>query len=132
MDEPIELTELQLAVMRVLWERGEATVAEVHQELQDERGLAPTTVATLLSRLEKRGVVTHRTEGRQYVYRATVTEGAVQQSMLEELSERLFGGDVTAMVSRLLGTARVDQDELARIRALVRAREREMGGRDHE
>jgi BlaI family penicillinase repressor len=130
MDEPIELTELQLAVMRVLWERGEATVAEVHQELQEERGLAPTTVATLLSRLERREVAARRTEGRQYVYWAKVSEAAVQRSMLREMSERLFGGDVTAMVSQLLGNARVDPEELARIRAMVNAKERELEGQD--
>lgn len=130
MDEPSELTELQLAIMRVLWARGEATVADVHQALLEERGLAQTTVATLLSRLEKKGAVTHRTEGRQYVYRACVSEGTVKRSMLGELRERLFGGDTAAMVSHLLGTAEVEPDELDRIRALVEAKERELGGSD--
>lgn len=126
MNGPIELTELQLSVMRVLWERGEATVAEVHQRLLKRRGLAPTTVATLLSRLETRGVVRHRTEGRQYVYRATVSEAAVQRSILGEMNERLFGGDVAAMVSQLLGSVSVDRDELERIRALLEKKEHEM------
>ena len=61
MAEPHQLTELQIAIMRILWERKEATVAEIHAALLDERGLAPTTVATLLSRLEKRGAVKHLT-----------------------------------------------------------------------
>lgn len=126
MNEPMELTELQLAIMRLLWERGEATVADVHQELREERGLAQTTVATLLSRLEKKGAVSHRTEGRQYVYRAEVTEGAVRRSMLGELRERLFGGNVAEMVSHLLGSSQVDPEELRRIKALIAQRERDL------
>ena len=130
MQERVELTELQLALMRVLWERGEATVAEVHEALLEERGLAPTTVATLLGRLEKRGVVERRPEGRQYVYRAGVSEEEAQRSMLEELNERLFRGDAAALVSQLLGSTEVEPEELARIRRLVEAKEREMEAGD--
>ena len=126
MGESYELTSLQVALMRVLWERGEATVAEVQEGLREERELAQTTVATLLSRLEKKGVVAHRTEGRQYVYRATVAEAEVRRSMLEELTERLFGGDVPALVGHLLGARAVEADELARIKELIREKEREM------
>jgi predicted transcriptional regulator len=68
------LTPPQLQILRVLWERAEATVVEIHQALRAERPLAATTIATLLSRLEKRGLVAYRTEGRQYVYRAVLQE----------------------------------------------------------
>ena len=71
MTRSIQLGDLQLAIMRELWRAGEATVATVHAALQDERGLALTTIATMLSKMEKKGVVEHRSEGRQYVYRAT-------------------------------------------------------------
>ena len=126
MSDANELTDLQLAVMRVLWDRGEATVTDVQQALQPDRDLAQTTVATLLSRLEKKGTVTHRTEGRQYVYRALVSEGTVRRSMVAELNERLFGGDVAAMVSHLLGAAEIDPAELDRIKAFIEAKEREL------
>ncbi len=68
------LTAPQLALLRVLWERSEATVAEMQRALHAERPLAATTIATLLSRLEKRGIVAYRIEGRQYVYRAVLNE----------------------------------------------------------
>src|SRR5690606_22644338 len=97
-----DLTELQIAIMRLLWSRREATVAEVWEALYPERGLAQTTIATLLTRLERRGVVARRVDQRQYVYRPLVTESEVQQSMVGELTERLFSGDVTALVSHLL------------------------------
>lgn len=127
------LTELQLALLRVLWERGEATVAEVQEALAPERSLAPTTVATLLSRMEKKGLLDHRTEGRQYVYRAVASEAEVRRSMVDEfsgLAEDLFRGDVAALVSHLLTARDVAPDDLARVKALIEARERELEGRD--
>jgi len=73
------LGDLQLAIMRILWQRREATVAEVHRALFDERRLAPTTIATMLVKLEKKGVVTHRLEGRRYVYRPSVEEAEIRR-----------------------------------------------------
>ena len=113
------LTELQLAVMRVLWERGEANVAEIWEALRPERGLAQTTVATLLSRLEKRGVVSHRREARQFVYRATVSEPQVRRVMVRELTARLFAGDVTALVSHLLSGREVSAGDLEKVKAMI-------------
>ena len=85
---PPRLTAPQLEILRVLWERSEATVVEIHRALQAERPLAATTIATLLSRLEKRGLVAYRTEGRQYVYRAVLQERDAQQHALVEVSAR--------------------------------------------
>lgn len=130
MDESYDLTELQIAVMEVLWSKGEGTVAEVHQALLAERGLAPTTVATLLSRLEKRGVINHRMEGRQYIYRPTVSKSAVRQSMVGGLVDRLFGGDITALVSHLLGASQVDPADLARVKQLIEQKERAAESKD--
>jgi BlaI family transcriptional regulator, penicillinase repressor len=116
------LTDLQLAVMRVLWERGEANVAEIWEALRPERGLAQTTVATLLSRLDKRGVVSHRREARQFVYRAAVSEPQVRRVMVRELTARLFDGDVTALVSHLLSGREVSAGDLAKVKALIEER----------
>lgn len=113
------LGDLQLAIMHELWRRGEAPVAEVHTALEPERGLAPTTIATMLKKLEKKGVVTHRTEGRKFIYRPTVSEGEVQRSMVGELTERLFRGDPAALVSHLIAEHEIDPAELAELRALL-------------
>jgi predicted transcriptional regulator len=119
MPETHQLTELQIAIMRVLWERGQATVAEIQEALREERGLALTTVATLLSRLEKRGVVSHETRQRQFVYQARVTEAEVRHSMIHELTERLFDGDVAAMMSHLLTGRDISPGDLERIKAML-------------
>lgn len=114
-----QLTELQLAILRILWERGEATVQDIWEALHPERGLAQTTVATMLSRLERRGVVTRRAQARQYHYKAAVTEEEVQHSMVGELTERLFDGDVTALMQHLLSGSDVSPGDLAKIREMI-------------
>ena len=124
------LTELQLSLMKVLWERGEATVGEVQQALQAaSRPLAPTTIATVLSRLEKRGVVAYRTEGRQYVYRALLGEAEIRGSVLAEVTDRLFEGDVAMLVSQLLASRDLRRGDLERVKALIEKKERELGGK---
>ena len=86
------LTAPQLALLRVLWDRSEATVLEMQHALQPERPLAATTIATLLSRLEKRGIVAYRTEGRQYVYRAVLKEKDARQHALVEVTNGTVRG----------------------------------------
>ena len=119
MSERHQLTELQLAIMRVIWDKGEATVQDIWEALHSDRGLAQTTVATMLSRLERRGVVTRRAEARQYRYRAAVTEQEVQHSMVGELTERLFDGDITALMQHLLSGEDISPGDLAKIRDMI-------------
>ena len=118
------LGDLQHAIMRVLWDRGEATVAEVHKALLDQGQRALTTIATMLTKMEKKGVVTHRSEGRQYVYSPTVSEAEVTRTMVSDLLEKLFEGDATAMVGHLLQEQEIDQSELERLRNLIADRKR--------
>ena len=110
------LGKLQHAIMAVLWDRGEATTAEVHEALREERGLAPTTIATMLRKMEDKGVVAHRAEGRQFVYRPTVSEDLVRRSMVGELVERLFGGDPKALVAHLVSEHEIEPGELPDLR----------------
>jgi len=114
-----ELTELQLAILRLLWERGEATVADIWEALYAERGLAQTTIATLVTRLQRRGIVARRTRDRQFVYRATITEADVQHSMVSELTERLFAGDPAALVSHLISATDMSPGDLARVKRMI-------------
>lgn len=123
MNETHQLGNLQLAIMRVLWARGEATVAEVHDALRGERERALTTIATMLTKMERKGVVRHRSEGRQFVYLPTVSERDVRRSMVADLTERLFEGDVTALVSHLIAEQEIDPLELAELRRLIAERE---------
>ena len=115
----VHLTDLQLAIVRVLWDRGECTVATTQSALLPERPLAQTTVATILTRLEERGVVAHRPNGRQFVYRALVTEGDVRVSMVRELTAMLFGGSSAALISHVLHDRGVSEQEYGELRQIV-------------
>lgn len=131
MSETHQLTDLQIAIMRVLWEQGQGTVAEICEALRPNRGLALTTVATLLSRLEKRGVVTHESRARQFVYRPLVTEAEVRRSMLGELTEQLFDGDVAELMSHLLTDREVSPGDIARLKAMLETHAARKGGDGH-
>ncbi len=110
------LGDLQHAIMKVLWERGEATSAEVHAALRAERGLAFTTIATMLRKMEDKGVVAHRPDGRQFIYRPVVSEDQVRRSMVGELVARLFEGDPKALVAHLVSEHEIDAAELDHLR----------------
>ena len=117
--EPVALSDLQTDVMRVLWTSREATVAEVTQALQAKRGLAHTTVSTLLTRLQKRGVVDARRDGRQLIYRALVDEPQVRRSMVSGLVGSLFGGSPQALVAHLVREDAISAEDLAAIREML-------------
>lgn len=125
------LGDLQLAILRVLWKRGEATAAEVQQDLAAERELALSTISTMLKRLGEQGIVAHRAEGRQFVYRAKVGEMQVRATMVRDLVSRLFRGDSTALVNHLVEAGEVDSRELEELHERVRRVRRPRGGR-HE
>ncbi len=125
-----QLGDLQLAIMRVLWERTEATVSEVHEALLAERKLAPTTIATMLTKMERKGVVTHRSERRRFVYRAAIGEEDVHRTMVQSLVDNVFQGSRTALVHHLLNEGEIDGEEFDELRALIEERENERGGRD--
>jgi predicted transcriptional regulator len=115
---PLRLTE-QLAVMQVLWSRDEASVIDVQRAMMGRR-LALTTVATMLVRLEQRGLVSHRAEGRQYLYRSRVSPAEARETVTRELLRNLFDGDVAAFVSQLLDARELTREEVADLQRLVR------------
>lgn len=118
------LGDLQLRIMKVLWARQEAAVAEVHDDLAGERRLAYTTVATMLRKMEERGLVKHRVEGRSFLYRAALGEAAVSQGMAGHLLERLFEGSLADMVRHLLSTREVSREELSQLEQLIAERKK--------
>ena len=120
------LADLQLAIMHVLWERGEATVSDVQKALAPTRPLAYTTVGTMLSKMEVNGQVAHRVERRVNVYRANLPREAVSRSMVSDLAQRLCAGDITQLVCHLLDECDVSREELTSLKKLIRQKEQEL------
>ena len=119
------LGDLQLKIMKVLWERRAAGVAEVHQALGGDAGLAYTTVATMLRKMEGRGLVLHRSEGRRFLYRPAVSPDAVTRSMADDILERLFEGRLADLLSHLLSTREVSREELRELERLIAERKKQ-------
>ncbi len=127
------LGDLQYAIMRVLWDEGEATVSRVQERLSgsdEERDRALTTIATMLTKMEKKGVVAHKSVGRQFVYHASIEEKDVHRSMVADLTQRLFRGDFSALVSHLLTEQEIDKKEVERLKALIAARAKDSTAKD--
>jgi BlaI family penicillinase repressor len=113
------LGDLQLKILKVLWDKGEAGVGDVLGGLNGDSDLAYTTVATMLRKMEGRGLVSHRSEGRSFIYRARVASKDVSRSMTNHLVERLFEGSLVDAVNHLLTAREVSRDELAALERLI-------------
>jgi BlaI family transcriptional regulator, penicillinase repressor len=113
------LTDLQLQILGAVWDRGEATVAEVHGAIEAGPALARKTVGTMLLRLEQQGLLDHREEGREYVYRATVSREEVQRATVGNVLARLFRGDVTSLLSQALRADEVRPGDVDRVRDML-------------
>jgi predicted transcriptional regulator len=116
------LGDLQLRIMKILWLRTEATVTDVLGDLTGSSELAYTTVATMLRKMEAKGLVAHRIEGRSFIYRARVKEEEVTRTIADHFVERLFEGSLTEVVSHLLSTREVSKDELETLERLIAER----------
>ena len=115
------LTEAELRLMDVLWERGRATVAEVAEALPPELGLAYNTVLTTLRILESKGYLRHSKikDARAFVYRPVVGRQEAGRSALRYLVSRFFRNSAEALVVNLLGDEKLEERELERIRKLL-------------
>jgi predicted transcriptional regulator len=119
------LGDLQLRIMKALWEHKSASVADVHEALGAHGGLAYTTVATMLRKMEARGLVQHRLVDRRFIYRAAVGPEAVTTSMAGDILERLFEGSLADMLHHLLTTREVSPAELRELERLIKERKKQ-------
>jgi len=114
------LTDLQLAVMKALWQLQAGTVSEVTAALTEAGSeLAPTTVATLLQRLAKQGWVGRRKRGNLLVYRPLVDQKRAAQGVLQRVLSSFFGGSVSALTAQLLETEDLKREDIAALRKLL-------------
>jgi BlaI family transcriptional regulator, penicillinase repressor len=113
------LGSLQSEVMELVWTREEASVAQLVEAIGKRRSVAYTTVLSAVQKLEKKGWLKHRSEGRAYVYRAARQRTDVGRSKLRELLKTAFSGDPRLLLSSLISEARLSDAELAELRELI-------------
>lgn len=112
------LTEAELRLMEVLWQKRQATVADVTEALPPPP-LAYNSVLTTMRILEQKGYVRHHEEGRAYVYEPLVEREAAAKSAVGQLLKRFFGNKSAALALRLVEEERPSDEELRRLRALI-------------
>ena len=118
---PTKLGKVQLQIMQVLWEHGEATAREITDALNLSAPVAHSTTQTLLRKMEDKGAVAHESRDRVFVFRPLSRQSEVSESAARDLLTRVFGGSVYGLVSHLLKHETVSDDELTRLRALLDA-----------
>ena len=119
-------THAELAILRVLWQRGASTVREVHETLERGEETGYTTTLKLLQIMVEKGLARRTEEGRLHRYRAAVSESDTQRRMVADLIERAFGGSTAGLVMQALSSKRASPEELDRIRQMIdRARKEE-------
>ena len=117
-------TKRELAILRILWDLQEATVRQVYEEARKDHPIVQNTVQAFLRTMEQKGLVTHRSEGRAFIYRPVLPKDKAGRRLLSGLLDQVFDGAVDQLVQSALSLRRPSKSELDRLRALVREVER--------
>ncbi len=112
-------TQLELAILKILWEQGPLSVGPVRKALTPSRKLAYTSVITIMNIMVNKGYLTRRKDGARYVYRPRITEKATSRKMLRDLVDRVFDGSASAVMVNLLESTELDQAEIGRLQDLL-------------
>ena len=115
----ITLTKAELRLMKILWSRGESTVAEMAASTADDQPLAYTSVLTTVRILESKGYVSHRQEGRAFLYSPCIGELEASRSEVRHVLQRFFGNSRERLLLSLLGDDEISPDELRRLKEAI-------------
>jgi predicted transcriptional regulator len=113
------LTEHELEIMKVVWERKTATVRDVYEELRERRTVAYTTVMTMMNILESKGHLVKQPEGRAYVYAPAHTRTQVIAGMVQDFVDRVFDGAAQPLVLNLIRDKKLSREDLDEISRLI-------------
>ena len=117
--QPPRPTDAELAILRVLWERGPSTVRDVHDELNLHTATGYTTVLKLLQIMTEKGLVVRDETQRAHIYESRYSEQKTQRQLLSDLADRAFGGSAAKLVMQALSGRKANPDELNAIRTLL-------------
>ena len=113
------LTETELELMKILWRLGEGSVADVIEQLPQERDLAYTSVSTILRILEQKRVLKTRKEGRGHIYVPQIKKSEYEVKTVKHVVDRVFDGTPIALVRQLLDAVKLNENDLKELRRLI-------------
>ncbi len=117
-------TDQELEILKAIWQRGQATVREVHQDLSKNRKIAYTTVLTMMGILEQKGHLIKRAGERAYIYTPAQPQKNVVQRMVNEFVDRVFNGAAKPLLVQLVEDPAISPQDLKEIEAALKARRR--------
>jgi len=115
----ITLTQAELRLMKVLWGRGESAVADMVTATSDDGELAYTSVLTTIRILETKGYVSHRQEGRAFLYSACIGELEASRSEVRHMLQRFFGNSRERLLLSMLGDDEISPEELKKLKDTI-------------
>jgi BlaI family transcriptional regulator, penicillinase repressor len=113
-------TEVELELLRVLWDKGSASVRELHEVVSRHRALGYTSVLKTLQIMTEKGLVERTEAGKAHIYYAAASQEETQNQMLRDLSERLFSGSAAQLAMHALAMQPASEEELEEIRKIIR------------
>ena len=120
----LELTDHELQIMKVIWERGSVTVRDVYEELLKHRKIAYTTVMTVMGVLEQKGRLKKTLSGRAYVYSPSQPQSEVVTSMVRDFIGRVFNGMAKPLLVSMLEDGKITEDEVNELKKLLKDKRR--------
>jgi BlaI family transcriptional regulator, penicillinase repressor len=117
----VKPTESELEILQVLWQRGQATVREVHEELTKTKDIGYTTTLKLMQIMHEKGLVFRDESMRTHIYQAAVNKEKTQKHLLNKMIDSLFGGSSTQLVLQALGSGnqKLSAEELEQLQTLI-------------
>lgn len=115
----VKPTESELEILQIIWDRGLATVREVHEELAKTKDVGYTTTLKLMQIMHEKGLVKRDESMRTHVYQAAVNKEKTQKHLLSKMIDTLFGGSSTQLVLQALGEQKATPEELEQIQTLL-------------
>ncbi len=120
-----QITTAEFQVMDVLWEQSPLAATSVAERLVDETGWSLKTVKTLLSRLVDKGAITHKPDGRRFLYQPNVSRAAYAQKATRKLADQLFGGRAAPLVAHLAESKGLTADDVRDLETLLQELKRD-------
>jgi BlaI family penicillinase repressor len=124
MDKPPKPTEAELAILRILWQRGPSTVRQVHDALNEVKKTGYTTVLKFMQIMTEKGLVSRDESPYAHVYQAAIPQEETQRTLVTDLLDRAFEGSMSGLVMQALSARKATPEELSEIRKILRDHER--------
>jgi BlaI family penicillinase repressor len=120
MPDPIPPTERELEILKILWDKSQASVREVYEQMRRSAPIVQNTVQAFLRTMEEKGLVRHRVRGRTFIYQPVPRREETEKRLVSGVLQRVFDGAIDQLVESALSLRRPTEQELTRLEELIK------------